>query len=321
MGASEGSTRDPRWRLTAAGAIVVVLLLIVAGSVWRSRSGGSPTAGSPATEQLPIPADPTGPAAAANTGASVGEDSPASPMRWDVVRTGADDRQLVVHFDGGGCGTYRAEVTETGDAVSIQVLPVVREDDIVCPGVLAPAAIGVELSQPLGTRRLLGSRPTPGNDVPGPLVVPGEELATLTWPAGSVRATAEQLVRGLGPDAYVWTQTFTDPSVVIEPAEGSSDLATNPSVTLEQWHGATPIDDGAVYQTCRGRTGSTEPVDLTGSTAILVRCAGDEGPEPGSALAVLWMDGTDRLMVRAEPGPALDTSALLELARSVRRGG
>jgi len=306
------------WRLAAAAAVVVVL--ISAGLTLRHRDEEGPAAsGPPPGALLAIPTDPTGPVPAANTAASTGQPVRTSSARWDVVRTGADDRQLVVAFDGGGCGTFRADVAETADAVSIAIYLVFPDDGSTCPAVGAPGAIGIELSEPLGTRRLDGSRPVEGNDVPGPLVVSGADLATLTWPPDAERATAEGLIRGLGPDSYVWTQRFDGPP---------DDDGLRPSVSLEQWHGATPIDEGAFFQTCRfgGQPESTEPVDVNGTAATFVRCAngGEESPPRSSARAVLWMEGTDRLMVRADPAAPgatdLDDAALVDLARSVRRG-
>ena len=317
------------WRLAAAAAVVLVLVGVLA--TWRSRSSERPLPLGPVAtgRLLPVPADPTGPVAAENTGASSGEPDRSVSARWDVVRTGADDRQLVVYFSGAGpCAEgYQAEVTETPESVTIavhQAGPPVEPCGQLATWV--PGAIGIQLAAPLGDRRLVGWTPVDGSAVTGPLVVRGEDLATLTWPAGSVRAATEDLGRTLDPDDWVWTQTFTDPSVVIEPPEDSSNGPTNPTISLQQWHGATQLDEGAGTQACQFQAPrSTEVRQVDGVEMTLIRCPLDGSKADGGVVAVAWMEQTlpdvaTRFLLRAEPG-SMDVPGLLALAESVRRGG
>lgn len=318
------------WRVAAAAAVLVVVVGAVIARQDRPAIEPPMRRGPSApTELLPVSADPTGPVAAHDTAASTGEPDRSVSADWDVVRTAVDDRQLVVYVDGaGGCTEgYRAEVTETIESVTIAVHPVPRQGGDRCPSISGgAAAIGIELDAPLGDRRLVGWTPTPGFEEAGPLVVRGDELFTLTWPAGSVRATTEDLGRALGPQDWVWTQRFTDPSRTIAPPEESSDLRGSiPTISLEQWHGAVPIDHGAGVQACRFQQPRSMVLrQVDGIEMTLVRCP-DGSKADGGTIAVLWMDQTTpdvatRFLLRAERG-SIDVEGLLTLAASVRRGG
>jgi len=284
------------WRLAAAAAVVVVL--IGAGLAWRQRNAPPALGRVP----LPIPANPTGPAAAEDTAAATGGVDGLTTMPWTAARTGADDRQLVVHFPGGGCGTWRPEVRETATTVDVAIRPVYPEGGPDCVLMGYDQAVGVELAAPLGVRAITGSSPY----VDDPLFVGGEELATLTWPPGSSRALTERLQRGIHPWVWIWTQGFGPPGAT--PAS---------QVTLTQERGDELAPDRAAFaQWCRDEADlRTEPARVGGVDATLVRC-------PDGRTVLGWMHGSDRLSVSVQPDtPGLDDAGIVTLAESVRTGG
>jgi hypothetical protein len=295
------------WRLVAAA--VAALVLVTTGLAWRYRSTGSAP-----SELLAIPAQVTGPIPAENTAASTGDPSRTSPARWDVVRTGADDRQLVVYFDGGGCGNYRADVVERPDTISITVLPV-YEPNQNCLAMLLPQAIGIQLSEPLGDRTLQGFRVMDGIRRDRAVVVSGSQLFTMTWPPGSARAASEHMNGQPSTGDFVWTQQFHD--------AGQTDNRFDWAVTLEQWRGAPAIDAKAFATVCMTAGLSTVPlaggftttaVDVNGAAGTLVHC-------PDQSLAVVWAVDTDRLALHSKPNAtSLDEISLVDLAKSVHRG-
>jgi len=170
--------------------------------------------------------------------------------------------------------------------------------DAGCNAMAAEQSIGILLDSPLGDRELRGAA------IDDPPVIPGPDLVSIDWPGGARRSSAESMHIDPTSQAFTWTQRFY-PS-----AEGIAE-----SMILAQEAGQV-VDDGAIAAGCQAASGLlTTPFDLNGNPATLVEC-------PNGAHAVWWTLDGDRISLIAAPdAPNIDSASIVDLARSVRRGG
>lgn len=313
-----------RWAAVVAMASAVVVGTLLVG--WRLRSPTGPLSSTPPTTLLEFPTGGWGPAAATETGAATSGKVDGPRIRFDAVRTGADDSQIVVYFSGRDCGSFVGEPSLTPDLVTVRVQHIadgcttaeecaelqassndgVSDDEFAWEGHVDYEyesacgenwrAVGVALPEPLRGRMVSdGSTSFP--------VVDSRQLAQVQFPGTDGRADRE-LLRTTPwdnpryPLVYEWQQWSPPDSGIylIQEHPAGGDLANNRC-------GDTPTQ----------YTASSRVVDINGDPGELLICTGER-------LVVLWIHDGDQLSLQVNNKGPMDPDDFVALAQSVRFG-